>query len=114
MTRHKNNLPPSPCGGGDGGGVTRRYPTIATHTKTLTLLALLALTLPAAGKTCGTVVYKGKKTNIPCSVAIPNGKRPPPPKPTSNIVPPIQLPGDHPPSRLHPPLRWQQDAVTRR
>jgi len=73
-------------------------PAPNTPAKTLTLLALLALTLPATGKTCGTVVYKGKKTNIPCSVAIPNGKRPPPPKPTSNIVPPIQLPGDPPPA----------------
>ncbi len=79
-----------------GGGVTRHYPIIATQT--LTLLALLALALPATGKTCGTVTFKGKKTNIPCSVAIPNGKRPPPPKPTSNIVPPIQLPGDPPPA----------------
>ena len=86
---------PLPCEAGEGwgGGVKTR-----AATTTLTLLALLALTLPATGKTCGTVVYKGKKTNIPCSVAIPNGKRPPPPKPTSNIVPPIQLPGDPPPA----------------
>ena len=109
MTRHKNSPPPhkkSPSPSGRGVGVRaadhpaydKTRPTPNTPAKTLTLLALLALTLPAAGKTCGTVTFKGKKTNIPCSVAIPNGKRPPPPKPTSNIVPPIQLPGDPPPA----------------
>ena len=77
-------------------------PAPNTPAKTLTLLALLALALPAYSKTCGTVTFKGKKTNIPCSVAIPNGKRPPPPKPTSNIVPPIQLPGDPPPAPVAP------------
>ena len=100
MTRHKNGVLPhekSPLTPWGRVGVgAAKNPAIAT--RTLTLLALLALTLPAAGKTCGTVVYKGKKTNIPCSVAIPNGKRPPPPKPTNSIVPPIQLPGDPPPA----------------
>ena len=121
MTRQKNGAPPhkkspSPCGrrvgvrAADHPAYDKTRPAPNTPAKTLTLLALLALALPAAGKTCGTVVYKGKKTNIPCSVAIPNGKRPPPPKPTSNIVPPIQLPGD---PRLHPPRQSRQDAATR-
>ena len=108
MTRHKNDFPPSPCGRaptknataffvGTGGGVTWHYPAIATQT--LTLFTLLALTLPAHGKSCGTVVFKGKKTNIACSVALPNGKRKtPPPKSANSIIPPIQLPGDPPPA----------------
>ena len=69
----------------------------------LALTLLLVLALPAHGKSCGTVVYKGKKTNIACSVALPNGKaKTPPPKPANTLIPPIQLPGDPPPAPVAP------------
>ena len=181
MTRHKNTLPPSPCGraptenayafsvgtgGGNGGGVNSCHPDarLTHHTlrpdappplrapnsplppwgragvglacippmpgksakpqpapnhtprpsaplpcpahnipATLLALVFLALALPAHGKSCGTVVYKGKKTNIACSVALPNGKaKTPPPKPANTLIPPIQLPGDPPPVPVAP------------
>ena len=98
---------PLPCEAGErwGGGVKTRAATTALTLLALTLLALafLALALPAHGKNCGTVVYKGKKTNIACSVALPNGKaKTPPPKPANTLIPPIQLPGDPPPAPVAP------------
>ena len=90
---------PLPCEAGEGwgGGAKTRAAT------TVLALAFLALALPAHGKSCGTVVYKGKKTNIACSVALPNGKaKTPPPKPANTLIPPIQLPGDPPPTPVAP------------
>ena len=92
---------PLPCEAGEGwgGGVKTRAATTALALA----LAFLALALPAHGKSCGTVVYKGKKTNIACSVALPNGKaKTPPPKPANTLIPPIQLPGDPPPAPVAP------------
>ena len=160
MTRHKKHplplragsaaVPPSPCGGGDGGGVNSCHPDarLTHHTlrpdappplpapnhplhcdagegwgggaktraaTTALALAFLALALPAHGKSCGTVVYKGKKTNIACSVALPNGKaKTPPPKPANTLIPPIQLPGDPPPAPVAPaaaPATAEPDAT---